>query len=130
MSSSPVDRRTFLGALIGFPITMGILTPGPTGPFFLGHPSVSREFLESVVGDWDAARRLGEAYLRQHPDEADREWLLREVMGDSAPGGERLQRLASRRRQDLHRGTIVIVDGWVLARTEARLCAAASRLAF
>lgn len=73
-----------------------------------------------------AARTLGRRYLREHPEERrfdDVEALL-------AAGGGGEEPLAGIRRairEDFDRERVVRVDGWVLARTEARLCAHLAR---
>lgn len=75
------------------------------------------------------ARRVGRAYLDDHPDEADERALVRLL--DEEPGWQgvwegspaRIAELARRTiRRDYQRGRTVPVDGWILSRTEARLC--------
>jgi hypothetical protein len=67
---------------------------------------------------------VGAAYLALTPDEASRE-TLRELVPELAGvrRGEiegRLGVLAERVREDFASGDTVVIDGWVLARTEAR----------
>lgn len=78
------------------------------------------------------ARALGCAYLRLHPEEAAREPLLERLLPDIQRGSEVLRRLTTarlreaarrQRERDFARGDTVLIDGWILARTEARLCA-------
>jgi NAD(P)-dependent dehydrogenase (short-subunit alcohol dehydrogenase family) len=71
-----------------------------------------------------AARAVGEAYLAAHPDEAD-EQLLRRLLG-LEPGDVRpndVRRLRAAVHRDYQGSDFVLVEGWYLARTEARLCA-------
>lgn len=74
-----------------------------------------------------SARKVGEQYLAQAPEDADPDRLAAALF-DGDPGDvsslEQLRGHIDRRRaRDFETGDTVIVDGWVLARTEARLCA-------
>jgi hypothetical protein len=73
------------------------------------------------------ARSIGRCYLAAHPDEAAGARLLAQELRRQQslrPGAEGLRRaLVDRRRRDLEDGVVVVVGGWVLARTEARACA-------
>jgi hypothetical protein len=80
----------------------------------------------------DAARRIGWRYLAVAPEERSTP-LLRRLLFDGADvdvGPEvlaHLRRLIDmKRRHDFSTGNTVIFDGWLLARTEARLCALAT----
>jgi hypothetical protein len=81
---------------------------------------------ESVV-------RVGEAYRAAYPDEDDQSLLERELPDlDGARGAEldaRLRLLDERVRQDFADGDVVLVDGWLLSRTEARAAALVSIVA-
>ena len=65
---------------------------------------------------------IGERYLEQHPDEAAVDALSAAV---DLPAGEgpAFAALRGRIHADLEAGRVAVVDGWVLAVTEARLCA-------
>ena len=79
-----------------------------------------------------SAARIGRAYLESEPHEADVGLLVRDLAADW-PGGPAalaelpettLARLVSdRTRRDFAEGETVMLDGWVLSRTELRLCA-------
>lgn len=81
--------------------------------------------LEGIFTEPAAARRIGRIYLTTHPDELDPIGLLQDLSGLSEPGDLRAlrRRLSELRDRDFANGNIVIVKGWVLARTEARICA-------
>ena len=73
----------------------------------------------------DSARAVGAAYLRLHLEEADAERLtalLGADLGDDE-GAALASRLAARQRADFGAGRTVVVEGWVLSLTEARICA-------
>ena len=79
--------------------------------------------------DLDAARHVGRRYLTIAPAEADTACLCREL-GFSRVGKvahpEALIHLSALRREDFARGRTVIIDGWLLAQSESRLCALAA----
>jgi hypothetical protein len=78
-----------------------------------------------AAGRGDAAplRRLGIAYLRDHRGEGDPRWLGAQLFGASQERPALARRLAERRARDLAADDIVVVEGWLLARSEARFCA-------
>lgn len=73
-------------------------------------------WLRSLPG----AREVGAVYLRANPQDADPERLLASLAGESPAT------LLKRQRDDFRFGRTVTVRGWVLSRTEARLCALAA----
>ncbi len=85
-----------------------------------------------ALGDWvrdsgglfpdsTAIRRLGALYLAAHPAERSQGLLSQLLIG----GGEGTvpSRLFCAVARDWSVHDVVVVDGWILARTEARLCA-------
>jgi hypothetical protein len=88
--------------------------------------------LRSLVYDRAAARRLGQLYIHQVPVEDDPRILAR--LTAASLGAQQADvialdrtslrhRLDARVRGDFASGNTVQLDGWVLSRTEARLCA-------
>ena len=65
---------------------------------------------------------VGRAYLEQYPHEADETFLLR-CLGNSLGGAAKVRAVVQR---EFEAGTTVVVRGFVLARTEARLAAHAA----
>jgi hypothetical protein len=100
-----------------------------------------RPGLEATVGQQlgsflrhrESARHVGRAYLEVQPREADVPRLVVAILGDLAtrlphreiPGGTLARLLDERIRHDFAEGWLVSVGGWMLSRTEARLCALA-----
>ena len=77
----------------------------------------------------DAVRAIGEAYLRQLGRDPNRESILAAARGtlesidrarDERSAIEALVRAV---REDFERGRAVQLDGWILSRTEAEICA-------
>jgi hypothetical protein len=124
-SREVVGRRDVLFALIG--ACSGVLA----------YASVTRTDLRSnseALGEWlhscgahlfsdlNALRRLGALYLVAHPEECSRAVLSQLLIADD---GEAIQsQLLSAVTRDWFHHHVAVVDGWLLARTEARLCAA------
>lgn len=76
-----------------------------------GEPAAEVSFLREV----EAARRVGKAYLRAHPEEA------KSVHHDLALRD--FESFSRARERDFRDGRTVILDGWLLSRAECRLCA-------
>jgi hypothetical protein len=76
------------------------------------------------------ARALGQNYLLDHPAEGDAAMLLQAVFGMARGAGLRgvsLRRAIARLRAvDFAAGDITLIDGWVFARSEARIMALAT----
>jgi hypothetical protein len=89
-----------------------------------------RASLAALLSHLPAARLVGRHYLSLVPEERSAA-ALRRVLFDGAdledgrPAGlERLRaHVHARRRQDFAAGDTLVVGGWLIARTEARLCA-------
>lgn len=96
--------------------------PAPEGP---------EAALLRLISSRPAAERLGRRYLRQHPEEADAGRLARRILARlEAQGGStaRLGRASLRHTlaADFAAGRTRTIDGWILAETEADLCALAA----
>lgn len=83
--------------------------------------------LTALFDDLEAPTSIGDRYLDLYPDD-DTSWLFGLLENDrsSRRAGRLRAKLAELIRQDFNRRDIALVDGWVLARTEARLCALVS----
>jgi len=87
--------------------------------------------LRPVGSEHEAMISVGRAYLSQAPEEADAQRLRRllaltdEVSALSLPTPEK-ERLAMQQCEDFRAGKTVLLQGWVLSRTEVRLYALAA----
>ena len=119
-----VGRRDLILALIG-------LCTGVLGSASGGQGEVRSN--SGALGDWvrncgagffpdlTALRRLGAIYLVAHPVERSRALLSHLLIaGDDGSIPSRLLRAVAR---DWASNYVVVVDGWLLARAEGRLCA-------
>jgi hypothetical protein len=70
---------------------------------------------------------LGRRYLRAHPEEASAAWLAARLFGTGGGHDAKLDHVrtlvAQGRASDFRTGHLVAVEGWLIARTEARLLA-------
>ena len=77
----------------------------------------------------DAVRAIGEAYMRQLGRDATRESVLAaargalEAIDRSRDQPSAIRALVRAVREDFERGRSVQLEGWVLSRTEAEICA-------
>jgi hypothetical protein len=92
---------------------------------------------EKLFPDARAAAAVGRQYLRQYPQEASAEWLMARLFADGAPigadevsPGRVLAVLRDGQRLDFPGGDVVVVHGWFVGRTEARLLALLSLRVF
>lgn len=86
---------------------------------------ISADWLGDVIGNLESAARFGSVYLDAHPGERDVHQLL-EHIENVAQGRTDFEGVSAALRDDYVRGNTVMVDGWLLSRTEARLFALAA----
>lgn len=120
-TTRPFARRTFL--------TLGLAALFVHGlKLQLPHLAAAEFNIVDFWHDPKSARAVGERYLAIAPHERDRA-LLQEAVFGAGPSGqprspEALRaRISELREQDFIAGDTVLIDGWMMARTEARLCA-------
>jgi hypothetical protein len=126
-------RGTFLLAVGGLGASLA-WRAGGLWPF-LRRDQAPSERLAALLRHEEGARAIGREYLRRVPAEASSSVLTARV-AERLPGGlgavdtvsqDRLRELLLRASaDDFHELRTVEVQGWVLARTEARLCALAA----
>lgn len=94
--------------------------------------SIDAQRLMKILKQKRSARAIGKAYLELEPKEADTTYLVKAICGS----GLDLKRaflvrddvllrtaIANRIRHDFIKRRTVMIDGWLLSRTEARICA-------
>lgn len=81
--------------------------------------------LSQIFDDLSAVGGVGRKYLQNYRSESDVNFLVIKVFGSSPPTepGRLASRLGERCKTDFHTGNVVILDGWILARSEVRACA-------
>lgn len=79
--------------------------------------------LRSLVRHPESAAVLGRAYLAVNPDEASAPRLVALIAGSTDTADATATSLSDRIRAEFDAGELVRLDGWIVSRTEARLCA-------
>lgn len=125
--------RTIFQAGVSCAVAPWLLGASPTGALpavARRAPRLSRYTLRSRVaglfGSPDSAAEIGVEYLRQFPDCTQWSRLLADAGVDlETPRLDRHERAAAFddvRRRDFLAGHTVVLDGWVLARSEVACC--------
>jgi hypothetical protein len=124
-------RRNVLLAVAGWallPVTAVARLPIAADPDARVLARLSRFFAAP-----DSAAALGAAYLRRAPEEAEAASLVARLFPGVAsaalerwPDGALRAALAGRLAEDFAQSRTVVLQGWVLSRSEARLFAAAA----
>jgi hypothetical protein len=119
-----MSRRDLLLAFIGLCTGTLACTSHSSVPMRLNSEALGEWLREAGAGffpDLAALRRLGTLYLAAHPEERSGAVLARLLIaGEQGTIPSRLLRAIARDWSSHH---VAVVDGWLLARTEARLCA-------
>lgn len=129
--NSMATRRKLLSAVPGCAMSVAAFAPHATAVA----PSEPLELrLSRLLTTRANAQRIGKRLLTDRPHEADAPLLSRFLAG-SAAEYERMRRsnqielrqfIRARVRLDFQTGRVIHLGGWVLAETEARLCAIAA----
>ena len=135
-------RRRFLQALVAllaskWPPAAAALSYAPADPVAPLDPDERTRRLLARLRLGPAAPALGREYLELFPHEAEIDTLLRAVGAEPGAGCqpdvgalEAVEQIARRLRRaetdDFAAGRVVELSGWVLSRSEARLCALAA----
>jgi len=128
-----VTRRGFLTGALGV-VTAGLVSMLGVGVYcsrredLAGWGERGPDRLARALRDPAGARRIGVLYLERHPEEADPTLLEARIAEGAELDGVRCPTtaataLAAAGRRDFREGRTVQVEGWVLGRTELRLCA-------
>jgi hypothetical protein len=119
-----MQRRNFI--IIG---TAGLAAAAiPTAFYFFKDieydPSIAGPESLSLIWDPPTIEAIGKQYRLQTPKEDSERSLAKKLLSD-APGdpGKEASTLADKVITDYETGNTVIIDGWILSKTEARQCA-------
>lgn len=126
MDELPVDRRTLLkvGAGTVAAAAVGFGAWRHAGNLLRSRREIAaRPELLTLLGDAEVVREIGRRYREKFPEEDDPDALFDSIRADLESGGDFATRLDERIRRDFAEDRTVVVDGWILAVTEARQCA-------
>ena len=125
-----MTRRSFLGKVsVGAAV---VVTGGIVKWRFFAPGQRALAFPSMLSGFCDEAtlREVGRRYLAEFPGEHSAAILLSRLGDDGAPrsaGGpgeiEGASEAANQAEQDFLKKKILVIDGWIISRTEARQCA-------
>ena len=123
-------RRSFLLIAAAFGAS---LSPGSASSMVsAGYFSDAATRLRSLIPAPTSAREIGRIYLAQYPEEDGAAALTHHILSSLSLDEEKVvaldrqalpAMLSSCVRADFEKGRTVEVAGWILSRTEARLCA-------
>ena len=77
----------------------------------------------SQMWDTDTIVAIGRSYVSQTPEEKNENDLVKALIGSISGSTEEIvNTLNEKVKNDFYKGDIVMIDGWMLSRTEARQC--------
>ncbi|MBK9022298.1 MAG: hypothetical protein IPL72_20985 [Sulfuritalea sp.] len=115
-----LDRRKFLVLISALGVTLGAGGVATGVLVFSG----GNPLLQGFRLDPDALRHIAEKYFASHPAEKSADFLERELLAAVAASGagkSLVDAIAAAVRRDFTAGNTVVLDGWILSRTELRL---------
>ncbi|MBI5792318.1 MAG: hypothetical protein HZA63_12670 [Rhodocyclales bacterium] len=115
-----LDRRKFLLLVSGLGVALGAGGVATGVLVFSG----GNPLLPGFRLDPDALLHVAEKYFASHPTEKSAEFLERELLAAVAPSGagaSLVDALAAAVRRDFDTRNTVVLDGWILSRTEVRV---------
>ena len=84
--------------------------------------SLNYPYYLSMILDSDAILSVGQSYLATYPDHNNKDRLI-ELLNSSLKNTKDISSLKSVIENDFENGNILVLEGWVVAITEARQCA-------
>ena len=126
-----LTRRQFLIVSAAFATPLVVRRPWELGGSLGGGADVTAERLTGILRRHDSARIIGVEFLRVSPQRSTTELvssILSSLPGgptaivDSADEADVRRLLVERIGQDFAEDAVVDLRGWIVARTEARLC--------
>lgn len=128
MQQLKLNRRQFMQVTLSAAVAWGIGQSANSAMAPSQHPLLDR--LATLLPHQQSARSIGHWYLQQYPQEAHIDQLLAALPAalQTADVADLQRQLAQQIKADFTADQIVKVQGWLLARTEARLCALTAML--
>lgn len=77
----------------------------------------------SRIWDTETIMAMGSAYIKENPSEASEEALRTLLQSDNGSESEAVETIKTSITNDFNDGNTQLLDGWVIATTEARQCA-------
>ena len=123
-----MERRSFLIGITGVTVlTVSGAIYYKTRPIKYDELIVEPQFL-SHIWDTSTITSIGNSYVSQTPKENSENELARALIEDISGSPEEMAKsLTEKVAYDFENGDIVMIDGWILSRTEARQCGLLSK---
>ncbi|GAB5554552.1 MAG: hypothetical protein Sapg2KO_41430 [Saprospiraceae bacterium] len=86
-------------------------------------PLISEPELLSYIWDSETIREIGEQYLKNAPKERSKRKLVSELSNNISEDLPTIETLRQSITKDYKDGNTIMLDGWILSKTEARQCA-------
>ena len=113
---------------------LGILTLAPLSQFLFAEQKQAKQhypWLDVFASEVKSAKMIGKAYLRHESGECNHKDLVKLISNDllrthqnmSDGHGMTMAVIREKFSEDFETGNTVCIQGWILSRTEARLCA-------
>jgi len=127
-----MNRRKFiiasLGCLTGFAFLRKAVSSPVLPNIYRSDPDDVGYVLSRLFSDPENARAIGARYLAQYPERSDRDSIVADLGLPSPESGKYKKDalknwIAESQRRDFAAGKTVMVNNWILSRTEANLCA-------
>ncbi len=112
-----MKRRRFIHSAASV-LALGVTPVAAAPPQTLALSALAQPGLLSFLGDSDYICQLGQAYRERYPAEDHAELLVRAILHGLDLQATGLQ--ASRIADEFVKGDTVLLNGWILSRTEAR----------
>lgn len=127
MKQPSLNRRQFLQIGLGLGMACWLGAPTVNSPSMRSEQGAGN--LAALLRHQASAQIIGQHYLQRYPDEANADQLFSLITAgvDQSVDVQQVRtQLSQRIRQDFADEQVVNLQGWLLARTEARLCALAT----
>lgn len=83
----------------------------------------------SLIWDTETVIAVGNQYRVQYVDENSEQALAKKLVRDQSDSGEQMiKNLNQKIKEDFEKDNTLLIDGWILSKTEARQCALLSTL--
>jgi hypothetical protein len=136
-ASHRIGRRLFIVTALGLTATTLAVRLGLKREAIHDDSATDAQRLLRAFSNHESAAELGRAYLATAPREGSPTVLVELITAKLPAGSAELRTaddgqirslLAQQVKEDFSSGNSVAVDGWIISKTEARLCALATLL--
>lgn len=125
MNPSDDSRRNFLRQALCWVALGGVAGCRTLPQVEFAEGVMPAAWLDEVIGNLEAASRIGKLYMAAHTEEQTADRILDEI-ATTVQGRLDFDGVSAAIKSDYVRGETVSVDGWIISRSEARVYALAA----